>query len=148
MKTNYFLMAVTFLLLINGPVWAEKPFAPEKLQGTVRVDAETAAELIVNTPNLLIVDSRKETEYLKGHIQGSVSLLDTEMTLEKLSKHAPDKSTPILFYCNGERCLRSSRGAKKALEWDYKLIYWFRGGWNEWVKKGMPVSRQLDKSGH
>jgi rhodanese-related sulfurtransferase len=142
MRKNYLKSSIVFLLLLTaGTAWAEKPFAPDKLQGATRVDAEAAAELIVNTPNLLIVDSRKEIEYSKGHIQGSVSLLDTEMTLEKLSSHASDKSTPLLFYCNGERCLRSSRGATKALEWGYKTIYWFRGGWNEWVEKGMPISR-------
>ena len=129
------------LLLLNSPVWAEKPLAPEKMSGTILVGAEETIELIVNTPNLVIIDSRKEVEHLKGHIQGSVSLLDTEMTLEQLSKYAPDKSTPLLFYCNGERCLRSSRAAIKAQGWGYKLIYWFRGGWNEWVEKGMPVSR-------
>ena len=142
MKTSHFLITAIFsLMLINGAVWAEKPFAPEKLQGTIRVDAEETVELITNTTNLLIVDSRKEVEYSKGHIQGSVSLLNTEMTLEQLMKHAPDKSTPLLFYCNGPRCLRSSKAAIKAQDWGYKMIYWFRGGWNEWVEKGMPISR-------
>jgi len=140
-RNNLISCFVIFLLTISGSVFAEKPFAPEKLEGTILVDAEAAAELIVNTPNLLIVDSRKEVEYLKGHIQGSVSLLDTEMTLDMLSKYAADKATPILFYCNGERCLRSTRSATKAIEWGYKTIYWFRGGWNEWIEKGMPISR-------
>ena len=140
MKIYYFSMMI-LLFFLNGSVLAEKPFAPESLDGAIRVNAEKAAELIVTTSNLLIIDSRKEIEYSKGHIQGSVSLLNTEMTLEKLSKHASDKATPLLFYCNGERCLRSSRAATKALEWGYKKIYWFRGGWNEWVEKGMPISR-------
>lgn len=142
MRTRHFLITVIFsFLLLNGAAWAEKPFAPEKLQGTIRVDAEKTVELAINTPNLLIIDSRKEIEYSKGHIQGSVNLLNTEMTLEKLSKHAPDKSTPLLFYCNGARCLRSSRAAIQAQDWGYKMIYWFRGGWNEWIEKGMPVSQ-------
>lgn len=141
-KTIFFLRSIVFMLfVISGSVFAEKLFAPELLQGTARIDAETAAAKIISTPDLLIVDSRKEIEYLKGHIQGAVSLPDTEMTFKKLSKHAPDKSTPILFYCDGERCLRSSRAAKKALGWGYKTIYWFRGGWNEWVEKSMPISR-------
>ena len=140
MKIYYSSMMV-LLFFLNGSVLAEKPFAPEFLEGAIRVNAEKSAELIVTTSNLLIIDSRKEVEYSKGHIQGSVSLLDTEMTPEKLSKHAPDKATPLLFYCNGERCLRSSRAATKALGWGYNKIYWFRGGWNEWVEKGMPISR-------
>ena len=142
MKISNSLITIIFsIILLNGAAWAEKPLAPEKMSGTILVGAEETVELIVNTQNLVIIDSRKEVEHLKGHIQGSVSLLDTEMTLEQLSKYAPDKSTPLLFYCNGERCLRSSRAAIKAQGWGYKLIYWFRGGWNEWVEKGMPVSR-------
>lgn len=143
MKSINNILMTTFVLLLMfcSNAWAEKPVAPETLKGAITVGVSTATELIVNTPNLLIVDSRKEVEYLKGHIQGSVNLLDTEMTLEKLGKHAPDKSTPILFYCNGKRCLRSSRASTKAIEWGYKSIYWFRGGWNEWVEKGMPISR-------
>lgn len=141
MKANFLLKFVIFLFLSNPMAWAEKPLAPEQLHGTTLIDAEGAAELIVNTPNLVVIDSRKDIEYSKGHIQGSISLLDTQMTPEQLSMHVADKSTPILFYCNGERCLRSSRAATKALEWGYETVYWFRGGWNEWVEKGMPISR-------
>ena len=140
MRVNYFLSAAFLSLLIfSGLVWAEKPFAPEKLQGVTRVNAEETIDLIINTMNLVVIDSRKEEEYIKGHIQGSVNLLDTEMTNDKLSKHAPDKSSPLLFYCNGERCLRSLRASTKARDWGYKTIYWFRGGWSEWTKKGMPI---------
>lgn len=142
MNKIYPSLVISFLFLqLIGSAWAEKPLAPDRVPGTIRVDAEEAIELIVNTPSLLVIDSRKEVEFSKGHIQGAISLLDTEMTLEKLSGHAPDKSTPLLFYCNGERCLRSSRAAIDAGNWGYKLIYWFRGGWNEWIEKGMPISR-------
>ena len=62
-------IAVVFSLFVfSTTVWAEKPFAPDKLQGTIRVDAEETVELIVNTPNLVIVDSRKEIEFSKGAI--------------------------------------------------------------------------------
>ena len=142
MNEKYLINYVFLLMLVvSGTAFAEKPFAPESLQGMIRVGVGETAELIVNTPNLIIIDSRKEAEYSKGHIQGSVSLLDTAMTLEKISKYVPDKSTPVLFYCNGERCLRSSRAAVKALGWGYKTIYWFRGGWNDWLENGMPISR-------
>ena len=139
---NYSLIIICSFFIFNSVSWAEKPFAPEKISGTIHVDAEETIELIVNTPNLIIIDSRKEHEYLKGHIQGAISLLDTEMALKKLTQYAPNKSSPLLFYCNGPRCLRSSRAAIMARDWNYKLIYWFRGGWKEWVKKGMPVSRK------
>ena len=141
MKANYLLKVMFMFLVCVQPVMAEKPLAPEALTGAERVSAEQTVDLIMNFPNLVVIDARKDIEFAKGHIQGSISLLDTEMTPETLGEHAPDKAVPILFYCNGERCLRSSRAATKALEWGYKTVYWFRGGWNEWVEKGMPVSR-------
>ena len=145
MKVVYSLAAIVFsLMLFSSNAIAKKPLAPEKLQGTIRVDAEAVVDLMVNTPNLVIIDTRKDIEYMKGHIQGSINMLDTKMTVENLTKHVPDKSTPILLYCNGERCLRSSRAAVFALDAGYKLVYWFRGGWNEWVHKGMPISNETE----
>lgn len=142
MRTVHSTVVILFLLLqFTGAAWAEKPFAPDKVTGTIRVAAEEVVELVVRNPGLVVIDARKEVEYSKGHIQGAISLLDTEMTPEKLAAHVRDKSTPLLFYCNGERCLRSSRAAVKARDWGYTLIYWFRGGWNEWLEKGMPISR-------
>ena len=141
MKAKYILKVLCVFLFCTQVVWAEKPLAPDALSGAERVSAEQTVELIMNFPNLVVIDARKDIEFAKGHIQGSISLLDTEMTPENLGEHAPDKAVPILFYCNGERCLRSSRAATKALEWGYKTVYWFRGGWNEWIEKGMPVSR-------
>lgn len=141
MNTKYFSKFAVLFLFFQPIAWAEKPLAPESLPGITRVDAEMAAELIVGTANLVVIDSRKDIEYSKGHIQGSVSLLDTDMTFESLAEHVPDETIPVLFYCNGKRCLRSSRAAIKALDWGYKEVYWFRGGWNEWVDKGMPISR-------
>ena len=129
------------VMLVSMNAYAQKPVAPETLPGATAVNAEKTIELIMSVSNLQIIDSRKENEFQKGHIQGAVSLLDTAMTEDLLSMHVPDKNTPVLFYCNGVRCLRSSRAATKALEWGYTTVYWFRGGWSEWVKKGMPVSR-------
>ncbi|MDH5767233.1 MAG: rhodanese-like domain-containing protein, partial [Gammaproteobacteria bacterium] len=134
MKANYLLKVIFIFLVSSQSVLAEKPLAPEALPGVIRVSAEQAVELIVNIPNLVVIDSRKDIEFSKGHIQGSISLLDTDMTPENLAENVSDKAVPILFYCNGERCMRSSRAATKALEWGYKTVYWFRGGWNEWIE--------------
>ena len=116
-----------------------KPYAPESIDGAVIVTAEEAVELILDTPGILIIDSRKKTEYLKGHIEGAVSLLNTEMTEPGLLAIAPDRDAPILFYCNGVRCLRSTDAIGKARSWGYSNLIWFRGGWKEWTGKRLPV---------
>lgn len=134
------------LMLLAGLVWSgglvradERPFAPPSIPGAVTISAEEAAELILARPGLIVIDARMNDEYAKGHIEGSINLLNTSMRPEDLQVIAPDKMTSIMIYCNGERCLRSSDAVKKAMEWGYKNVYWFRGGWNEWIDKGLPV---------
>lgn len=120
---------------------AEKPLAPTHIPGATSLTAETAVELILSTPELVVIDARKQEEFAAGHIEGAVSMLNTTMTPESLASVVPDKDTPILFYCNGERCMRSTEATNKALGWGYTTVYWFRGGWKEWTEKQMPIAK-------
>ena len=117
----------------------EKPYAPEVIQGSITVSAEEAIDLILHNPDLIVIDARKKTEYVKGHIEGAINMLNTTMNAEDLHDVAPDKSTTILFYCNGTRCLRSTDAIRKAKSWGYTHLIWFRGGWKEWSDKRLPV---------
>lgn len=128
------------LVLYSGILGAEsKPVAPENIANAKILVAEEVIELILARPNMIIIDSRKKSEYLKGHIEGAVNILNTDMVMDDLNKLAPDKSRAILFYCNGVRCMRSSDAASKAVAWGYTNIFWFRGGWDEWIEKRLPV---------
>ncbi|MCU7944696.1 MAG: rhodanese-like domain-containing protein [Candidatus Thiodiazotropha sp. (ex Cardiolucina cf. quadrata)] len=117
----------------------EKPYVPEALPGAMAVTAEETIELILDNPDLVVIDARKKTEYVKGHIEGAHNLLNTTLTLADMEALAPDRSTPLLFYCNGVRCQRSSDAISKAVKWGYLNIFWFRGGWMEWSEKRLPV---------
>jgi len=130
-----FLLTMLFAAVANAE---QKPYAPEVIDGVRIVTAEQAIELILQNPDMPIIDSRKKAEYLKGHIEGAVSLLNTEMTEADLEDLVPDRSTTILFYCNGERCLRSTDAITKAKSWGYENLVWFRGGWKEWSSKQLP----------
>ena len=127
-------------LLLSSELMAEgKPFIPDNIPGAITVGAEEVIELILLNPELVVVDSRKKTEYSKGHIEGAVNILNTVMQQEEIENISPDKTKAILFYCNGTRCSRSSDAVSKALDWGYKNIFWFRGGLNEWKDKRLPV---------
>ncbi|MEN8107954.1 MAG: rhodanese-like domain-containing protein [Pseudomonadota bacterium] len=117
----------------------EKPYAPETMPGTTTVSAEEVIEMILDNPKLIVIDSRKKTEYIKGHIEGAINILNTELGPEELEFIAPDRNTALLFYCNGVRCLRSSDSLTKAVAWGYTNLFWFRGGWKEWTDKRLPV---------
>ncbi|MCW8825360.1 MAG: rhodanese-like domain-containing protein [Gammaproteobacteria bacterium] len=128
------------LLLTSTLTWAEKPLAPDTIPGILTVDAEQTIELVLNNPDLIVVDARLPEEFLKGHIEGAVSLVDSAVNEKTLGQILKSKTTPALFYCNGPRCLRSSRAAKKALSSGYTNLYWFRDGWAGWIEKELPVA--------
>ena len=128
------------MFFLSFSAFAEKK-APESIDGTKRVSAEEVVELVMNTPDLVIIDARKASDRdAAGWIEGSVGLPDYDTTAESLAKHIPSKTSPVLFYCNGVKCGRSVKSSKQAASLGYKKIYWFRGGWEEWTEKGMPVS--------
>jgi rhodanese-related sulfurtransferase len=136
MKTLALILSITFTVtLIAG----EKPSAPESVPGSTIVSAEEVIEIILANPELVVIDSRKKTEYIKGHIEGAINILNTELGLEELEFIAPDRTTTLLFYCNGVRCLRSSDSLAKAVRWGYTNLFWFRGGWKEWTEKRLPI---------
>ena len=131
---------VSILMLFSSALVAEqKPYAPENIKEVTIVSAEEVVELILARPDLVIIDSRKKTEYQKGHIEGAINMLNTQLKPEDLERVSPDKSTEILFYCNGTRCHRSADSIKKAKSWGYNKLIWFRGGWKEWTDKRLPV---------
>jgi rhodanese-related sulfurtransferase len=120
-------------------VLASKPMAPESIDRVSTVSAKDVIDLILNNSDLIVVDSRHHDEYSKGHIEGAINILNTDMTKEDLQRITENKLTPLLFYCNGERCLRSSHAASQAIKWGYQHIYWFRKGWIEWTNRQYPI---------
>lgn len=138
------LVGATLFSLVFGTAaaLAEGKEAPETISGTNKVSAEQAVDLIMNTPDLVVIDSRKSSDReASGWIEGSVALPDYDTSPESLAKHLKSKDTPVLFYCNGVKCGRSVTASNVAVAAGYSKIYWFRGGWEEWTGKGMPVAR-------
>jgi rhodanese-related sulfurtransferase len=135
---NFMIVLAAGLLASNLSV-AGKKIVPEFIDGTNRVGAEELIELVEAMPNLVMIDSRKSSDYRKGYIEGAIGLPNTETNARTLRKYVPSKSTPVVFYCNGIRCGRSVKAAKIAIAAGYKNIYWFRGGMEEWEGKGLPV---------
>ena len=134
--------AVMSVSLIFTSIAFAETKAPDSIDGTQRVSAEQVVELVTNTSDLIVIDARKTSDReAAGWIEGSIGLPDYDTTNESLAKHIPSKTTPVLFYCNGVKCGRSVKSSKVAVEAGYQNIYWFRGGWEEWTEKGMPVSR-------
>ena len=133
---------ISFLATFVGVAQAEnKIVAPETIPGATIVDAEGVLGLVEKFPRLVIIDARIRQDRKLGYIEGSVTLADVDTTCESLARIIPQKSSPVLFYCNGPSCVRSGRSTQKALACGYTGLYWFRGGFEEWKAKNYPFLR-------
>lgn len=133
------IMTWLLALLCSAPVWAEeKPRAPDAVLGATLVDAKWVKKALDDKQGVVIVDARIASEYAEGHLPGA---LNTDgKHVEQLPNVLPaNKTTPVLFYCNGPKCIKSSALASRAVELGYSQVYWFRGGVPEWVSHGFPL---------
>ncbi|WP_455202747.1 rhodanese-like domain-containing protein [Kaarinaea lacus] len=124
------------------PVLAENWEVPVVLDGATPITAEELVDLIDQMDNLVLIDTRQVSRFKEGTIQGSKSLPNTKTSPGTLSNLAPDKLTPLVFYCDGLSCPHSMKSVKKAVSYGYVNIFWFRGGIDEWTEKGLPIKEK------
>lgn len=141
------LLPVKYLKTVSGIIFSfflgnvananDNKLSPEHLKGATTVTATRVIELIQSTPSLVIIDSRMN-DRPQGYIEGSVNLADIDTTCETLAQHIKTLSSPVVFYCNGPRCRRSEKAIKVAIKCGYSSIYWYRGGFEDWMNQGFP----------
>lgn len=123
-------------LLFSGMLAAEEE-APMSIDGAVTVDAAKAKSLFDD--GVLFIDPRRDSDYEAGRIPDAVHLeMKSRFTEQTLAEEA-GKDDPIVFYCNGPKCLRSAQCSEKAVSWGYKNVYYFRDGFPAWQEAGYPV---------
>ena len=130
-------LALTLAVILPGSAWAGKKRVPESLPGATVVDAERAKALM-EQKKILVVDARLESAYEEEHLPGAVNIPEPLMIVMR-EELPSDKNHPVLFYSRGSSCWRSYKASRRAVQWGYTQVYWFRGGIPEWKAKGYPT---------
>jgi rhodanese-related sulfurtransferase len=133
--------AFIFLIAIFGvgmvsPAPAEE-VSPETVAGATSVDANTAKSLF--DQGILFVDVRKDSDWDAGRIPGAEHLELKKVYDEASLAELVGKEEAVVIYCNGPKCMRSSEASVMAVSWGFKKVYYFRGGYPEWVAAGLPI---------
>lgn len=87
---------------------------------------------------MILVDTREDTEWAKGHIPGAVHLgkgvieRDVETTV-------PDKNATLVLYCGGG--FRSALAADNLQKMGYKNVISMDGGWRAWTESNFPIAK-------
>ena len=92
----------------------------------------------------LFIDARKAEAFAEGHIPGAIQCDHYRLAeyVDRLLALA-GCADRIIVYCNGGACEDSVFLCADLIELEvpYDAIYLFSGGWEEWVKKGMPIEK-------
>ena len=126
-----------FIVSAFNSVMAKGEMAPMQVSGATTIDEKKAKELFES--EVAFVDVRKDSDWDAGRIPGAIHLdLKKNFTKESLAEEV-STGEQVVFYCNGEKCLRSSAAAEKAVQWGYSKVYYFRSGFPSWKAAGLPV---------
>jgi len=122
-------------------------FTPRVLDGVKIVSADQAAEMMKQ--GIALYDTRSGDEYRAGHIRGARSLPYGEKSAKEVGFDAgkdrfdlapiADKNAPVIFACNGAECWKSYKSCVTAVKAGFTQVYWFRGGYPEWLARGLPT---------
>ncbi|GAB4345421.1 MAG: hypothetical protein Kow0089_22490 [Desulfobulbaceae bacterium] len=102
------------------------------------IDTEGLKSLLDRGGDALIFDARNPEEYQEVHIRGAQSLPQKKFD-EYVHILPADRSQLIVFYCNGVKCGKSRKAAKKAMELGYENVLVYAQGMPVWEEKGMPI---------
>lgn len=127
----------TVLLTTATAVWAGSTEGPKTIPGATTIDVAEAQKLFdLEVP---FIDVRKNKDWEAGRIPGAYHLdVKKDFTEESLGK-VVKKDQPVVMYCNGPKCLRSSKATAMAVGWGYKKVNYFRDGFPAWKAAGNPV---------
>ena len=95
------------------------------------ITASEALTMMKNDPSVIVLDVRRQDEYVKKHIPNAVLLPIEKINAgQDIETTLPDKNRPILVYCHTGR--RAENAASKLAKMGYKHVYEF-GGLVEWT---------------
>jgi rhodanese-related sulfurtransferase len=98
----------------------------------------------VETKNALILDARPSVFFEQGHVPGALNLARDDFARDY--RHLalvlqPATNKPTIVYCSGGDCHDSRLVANALLSLGFSNVRVFTGGWEEWSKAGLPVSK-------
>jgi adenylyltransferase/sulfurtransferase len=100
------------------------------------VSADDVKGRLATGKPVALLDVREREEYRQGYIPGAVSLPRGFLEM-RVEEAIPDKSTPVIAYCQGgTRSLLAGRILK---ELGYRDVVSMRGGFGAWKNQGLPI---------
>lgn len=99
------------------------------------IHANEMPKVLAQNPKAKLIDTREESEFAAGHIQGAEWIGKGVIERDIEGKH-PDKNEPLYLYCGGG--FRSAIAADNLQKMGYSNVWSVDGGWRV-LKDLLPV---------
>lgn len=136
-------MLKTFTYVLLGLTLSFTPLtqagktSPETIDGATTVDSAKAKALF--DQEVAFLDVRKDSDWDAGRIPGAIHI-ELKKKLNEASLTAEiKKAEPVVIYCNGVSCMRSSKATAMAVGWGFSKVYYYRNGFPAWKSANYPV---------
>ncbi|MBU0681694.1 MAG: hypothetical protein KKD73_09750 [Proteobacteria bacterium] len=106
--------------------------------GYALIDTAGLKSLLDRGIEASIFDARNPEEFQEVHIKGAENLPDKKFA-EFTHLLPKNKSQMIVFYCNGVKCGKSKKAAKKSSALGYENVLIYAEGMPVWEEQGMPI---------
>lgn len=100
------------------------------------IDLTGYRELAEEGTEHILIDTREESEWAKGHVPGALHLSKGVIERDIVAK-VPDKAAMVVLYCGGG--FRSALAADNLQKMGYTNVISLDGGWKAWTDAGLPV---------
>jgi rhodanese-related sulfurtransferase len=101
------------------------------------IQASELPGVLAGNPAVVLIDTREESEFAAGHVQGAL-WLGKGIIERDIESKIPDKNTPLYLYCGGG--FRSALAADAIQQMGYTQAVSVDGGWRA-LKDLLPVSQ-------
>ncbi len=132
-----FLYTLILGVVLSTTAYASSDVSPVEIAGAKTVSASEAKALF--DEGAIFVDVRKDSDWEAGRVPDAVHIeLKKKYSTDTLGEEVK-KEEKVVIYCNGEKCMRSSKATAMAVEWGYSNVFYFRDGFPAWKAAGYSV---------
>jgi len=89
--------------------------------------------------SLTLVEVLGEDYYRKFHLPGAINVPLGDDFDERIESAVPDKSRPVVVYCQNKDCDASPKAAERLDKLGYEEVYDYEAGKDDWREAGLPV---------
>lgn len=102
-----------------------------------QIDIDGYKKMVAAGETHVLVDTREDNEWDKGHVQGAVHL--SRGIIERdIGTQYPNKEIPLVLYCGGG--FRSALVADNLQKMGYTKAISLDGGWRALKESGLPLA--------